>query len=1324
MANPGIQNTPHSHHKGVSTSGRYDWLCVAYAFAPINRSGTHRTLGFVRNLDKLGWDATVLTVDPRGEALDQELTRQVPDSTTVIRTPWVNIIERIKQLCGLRSPAKGLVGKAAGVTSGAPDSERLAGHFNDATHGGWAHLSEYRWFRDWITRFLMTPDSRVGWIIPAVCRGRQAIRRQRPRVIYSTSPYMSAHIIALILSKLTRLPWVADFRDPWRGNPFRELGYPSLDIWDSLLERAVISSASHVICNTPTMRDSLCQRLSLAAGKCSTILNAFDAEHFEGLVPKRAAPPDHFVLAHCGEFYGPRSPHAWLGGLRRALEQSPDLADRIHVLLLGSEYFNGRHLGDLARQAGVGRQVRVLGHRPRSETLSYMMGSDALMLAGPAGAGSELQVPNKLFEYLAVRRPIIAAVSPDSPVLAVLREARAEALVCEPNDEIALGDAIGKLARDNHPSVDRPWEGTAQFQRSRRAEELAAVFARLARVPVKLTTTRQERERFQHALHSSDSIPCRFTADTDPTRHITSVSTATTEAESSSAKPAARKSRSGQHPPLRSTAEKVSVIVTVLNDVEGLRTVLNSLKGQTKAPDEIVVVDGGSCEPQLSRMRKLTLSCPNARWHAGKPCNIAEGRNRAIRFAENDIIACIDSGCRAHLDWIEKLTGPFADPAVQVVGGAYINEGKCFLERLVGVMTMPGATKPVDPIRFNPSARSMSFRRDVWERAGGFPNWLHTAEDTLFGLKLRSLDPPVVYMFADQARVSWRPGSTPRRVFKQFADYARGEARIGRGHELHRYTTCRYLAVGVWVVASALCWKAFGPVAAVVAGLVALATIAKPHSRNVRLAADKMDSPAALLFGVLVGEWVTLAQWVGFRRGKRDRKLRPEIYVERLRAYVGTDSADVTWPGWSIKSAPIPHTLIVSWHWAPTNRASANVMSALFQNAPSEVLRVITRHLPTPARETQTPCPPVLTEYVDWPLPDDRPVRIWTWLADLVTTWKIIRRAKKMNRQWSVERVLAVFPHRFSLVAGYVIARWLGVPFVAYMHDLCSEALITKVWVKKALWRIIDRKVLGDAWMVIVPTEEFARHYKRRGVERTWVLPHCLPTDLGESEPPANSKELRFIYSGNVYKPHEDAIAAVIEAARDRKDVTVSFQSNPHSLLHDQNARWMSRREAMRNLHDADVFLVTLGSRTPYPQKIHGCFPSKITDYLAVGRPILAVVPEGCFVDRFVRRTRCGLVVNSIDPAAIRNAFDRLHDTRLRNSMAEAARYVARQIEPDYWFSMLMHRLVTGPSLDSSDPPFPVEEGDTDQPGIIPGLPSQEPLQEACVPDAESRVHI
>ena len=449
----------------IRSNARPNWLCVAYAFPPINRSGTFRTLGFVKHLDRLGWDATVLTVPPGDEPVDNALLTQVPSSTRVIRAPWTDLIKRIKARCPFGSSRRDPTNRPENVVH--DDGTMPDGAGGPNSRDSW---------REWISRLLMTPDSRVGWIGPAFERGLAAIRGRRPDVIYSTSPYMSAHLIALRLSRRTGIPWVADFRDPWGDNPFRDLGCESLRRWDAWLERLVIKNATHVVCNTATMRECLCQRFPFVGDKSSVILNGFDGELFTEIEPIRVGSSEDFTLTHCGQFYGSRNPLVWFEACRRVLAQSPKLASTMHVVLLGPERYDGCHLKDLAEKAGLGDRVRVLGPKSHRKTLAYMAGSDALMLVGSTGIGGELQVPNKLYEYLAVRRPIIAAVPESNPVVDILSEARAEALVCKPDDPSALADAIMQLGTRRHVDIDDPWEGVSGFDRTYRAKELAEVF--------------------------------------------------------------------------------------------------------------------------------------------------------------------------------------------------------------------------------------------------------------------------------------------------------------------------------------------------------------------------------------------------------------------------------------------------------------------------------------------------------------------------------------------------------------------------------------------------------------------------------------------------------------------------------------------------------------------------------------------------------------------------------------------------------------------------------------------------------------------------------
>jgi glycosyltransferase involved in cell wall biosynthesis len=742
----------------------------------------------------------------------------------------------------------------------------------------------------------------------------------------------------------------------------------------------------------------------------------------------------------------------------------------------------------------------------------------------------------------------------------------------------------------------------------------------------------------------------------------------------------------------------VSVVMTVCNDVSGVAQVLQSLAEQTQLPDEIVIVDGGSEPRAFDRLREVVRSHEHAVLLKGKRCNIAQGRNRAIRMASHDVIACIDAGCVARPDWLERLTAGFLDPKVDVVGGGYEIAARGRFEELVGLTTMPGQLKPIQPQRFNPSARSLAFRRRVWERAKGFPSWLYAAEDTLFDLQLRSMQPQPQFVHAPDAIVAWRPRSGPRRVFKQFMNYCRGEARIGRGGDTWWHLTEQFALTFIWLaLAVVLTQRLGGAWGAVVA---ALATFFVPHlglaSQVHHRTRRWLDIPAVI--GLTA--WISVARWTGFCLGRFDRWFNAETYVQRLREYFGSDTTSVYIPPWKSANPAPPRTLVVAWHWLPATRASAQVMANLLADGEGAALRVLTRDIRTSGSEGATHVPPLPTSRVPWPLDDDRP-SARTWWAGLRTGWRMIRAARRVHLDWSVERILAVYPHGYGLLAGALLARLFGVPLFAYMHDLCYETLISQNRWRRMFWRLADEWVLSRAWCVIVPTAELAEHYRRRGLLRTWVLPHCVPADVESTPSPEPSDKLRLVYAGAVYEAHADAVAALHGAIETHEDVEVTWLTRTTSLVPGLKGQWVARRQAMARIVEADAAIVALGWDTPYPEEIAGCFPSKIVDYLAVGRPILAIVPRGCFVDRLIRESGCGVVVNSRREADIHAALDQLRDPVVRDECAARARALAQQLQPDQWRKSLIWQVLAGPTIPASAPfpgPIVIEEADFPQP--------------------------
>jgi GT2 family glycosyltransferase len=239
-------------------------------------------------------------------------------------------------------------------------------------------------------------------------------------------------------------------------------------------------------------------------------------------------------------------------------------------------------------------------------------------------------------------------------------------------------------------------------------------------------------------------------------------------------------------------AERVSLVVTLFNETDSLEGWLDSLARQTRGPDEIVLVDAGSSDGTVERLRAQARRDSRIRLHVIPGLNVPQGRNEAIRRAENALIAVTDAGTLLEPEWLERLLVPIeGHPEIAVSGGFSLPDGRTPFEYALATIITPRITE-VDPDRYLPSSRSVAYRRQWWERVGGYPDWLRSGEDLVLGLRLKAAG--ARFAVAPDALVRWHPRPTLREFFKQYRHYARGD---GHGHlwtKRHAVRYCAYLS--------------------------------------------------------------------------------------------------------------------------------------------------------------------------------------------------------------------------------------------------------------------------------------------------------------------------------------------------------------------------------------------------------------------------------------------------------------------------------------------------------------------------------------------------
>jgi glycosyltransferase involved in cell wall biosynthesis len=217
---------------------------------------------------------------------------------------------------------------------------------------------------------------------------------------------------------------------------------------------------------------------------------------------------------------------------------------------------------------------------------------------------------------------------------------------------------------------------------------------------------------------------------------------------------------------------RVSVIVTVRNEAATVGALLDALAAQTRPPDEVVIVDGGSSDRTVERIREAEarlplrlLECPGA--------NIAAGRNRAIEAATGELIASTDAGTRPDPAWLARLAAALESGADVAMGFFRAAPTNAF-ERVLAATTLPDVEE-IDPERFVPSSRSIAYRRDAWERVGGYPEWLDYGEDVVFDFTLRRAG--LRFAWVPDALVAYRPRPSVAAFFRQYYRYARGDGK-------------------------------------------------------------------------------------------------------------------------------------------------------------------------------------------------------------------------------------------------------------------------------------------------------------------------------------------------------------------------------------------------------------------------------------------------------------------------------------------------------------------------------------------------------------------
>jgi glycosyltransferase involved in cell wall biosynthesis len=366
---------------------------VSPLFPPSSLIGAKRALHFARNTPKFGWEPAVVCL-PRGPDRDPALDPLVPN---------VPVLEALRQ---------GFVARLEDRFSRESKKRRHYRHSEQSS----GRLGEMkRRFR----RFVQFPLEKSAAYIPSALGDCiDFMRRNECEIIYVNASPFSAIVLGTLIHVRTGAPLVLDLRDPWSIEPNYRAAW---GLWQrAFVDRTELGCfirASAIILNTEAARDAY---RAVYAGRVPSERFRFIRNHFD---PELYQPPPAtkregraFRIAYYGHLRPAKNGALFLQALSRMVKEL-----RLRPEDLQFEMFGERTSIEDAAIAELGLSGYVHEH----EWVPFFRIREALseadVLLDIMGSQHHLQISGKIYDYLAVGRPILS-VSTNPEVGNILRD--------------------------------------------------------------------------------------------------------------------------------------------------------------------------------------------------------------------------------------------------------------------------------------------------------------------------------------------------------------------------------------------------------------------------------------------------------------------------------------------------------------------------------------------------------------------------------------------------------------------------------------------------------------------------------------------------------------------------------------------------------------------------------------------------------------------------------------------------------------------------------------------------------------------------------------
>ena len=295
-------------------------------------------------------------------------------------------------------------------------------------------------------------------------------------IVMSTSPPWPVHLAGLIVKKRFSKPWVADYRDQFSGSHIQSgsLWFQSREVD---IERWLLKSANAIVAISGPMQEYYQQ--FHPAVYCiengyeeSLFKKAVDADTLASNVLESSA--DILIIRYLGTITADRIPLAFFRALANINLIS---GKRIIAEFYGESSLLHNAISQVIPE--IKPFIRLCQQLPYGDAIKAMQSANALFFIETSDFSSHSSrgvLTNKLFEYLAARKPIIAEISDQALAASYIKRAKADLVISEDTKEIESALLMLREGKLNSERDDAFIDG---LSRRLKAVELEKLFQKI-----------------------------------------------------------------------------------------------------------------------------------------------------------------------------------------------------------------------------------------------------------------------------------------------------------------------------------------------------------------------------------------------------------------------------------------------------------------------------------------------------------------------------------------------------------------------------------------------------------------------------------------------------------------------------------------------------------------------------------------------------------------------------------------------------------------------------------------------------------------------------